>query len=152
MTAQQTLSQYAIDALAAIGPLVVAIVGVLAARATAWVKAHTRNALVLGAMTRLSAEVSTAVAAAEQTAVADLKAKSGGTLSVIDAVTVKNDEIKLILSNLGGDKAIAEVQKILGVDDIRAYLGNLIEAEVLKLNTSAAPVASAVAVAPVAAR
>lgn len=133
MTLQQVLSNYATDALLALGPVIVALIGFLGVKLTAYVHAHTKNALVTGMIDRLTHEVNVAVTAIEQTMAAALKAKNGGVLTVQDAEALKAKEIAMITSSLGGDKWIAEAQKILGADNIKAYLGSLIDAEVLKL-------------------
>lgn len=133
MTVQQTLSQYAQDAAPVVGTLLVAVVTYLAAQATAWVRAHTKNALALGFMDRLSEEVEKGVAAIEQTMVAQLKPADGGTLSPADAARVKQAAVDLVLANLGGDKWIAEAKKVLGEADIKAFLESRIEAAVHQL-------------------
>ncbi len=130
MTVSQTLSQYVADAAPVLGTLLVAVVTCLAARATAWVNAHAKNALVTGFMDRLRREVDAGVAATEQTVVANLKPADGGSLTPADAARAKQAAEDLVLANLGGDKWIAEAKKILGEADIKAFLASRIEAAV----------------------
>ena len=136
MNLSQTLSSYVTQAAPAIGTLFLAAVTWLCYHATSWMRAHTKNALVLGMTDRLSTEVQTGVAAAEQTAVADAKS-AGANLSRSTADKIKADVLAQVTANLGGDKWISQAQKILGVDDIQAYLSSKIEAAVLALNAPA---------------
>lgn len=130
MTLGQTVSQYGIEAAPVVGALFLAVVTALSARAIAWVNAHTKNVLINGFMERLSSEVTHGVSAMEQTVVAQLKAKTGGTLTAEDAANVKKAAVDLVRANLGGDKWIAEAKKILGETDIEAFLASRIEAAV----------------------
>jgi hypothetical protein len=130
MTIQQTMTTYAVDAAPVLGTLLVAVVTFLAAQATAWMRAHTKNTLVLGFMDRVSEEVEKGVAAIEQTVVAQLKPASGGVLSAEDAARVKQAALDLVLANLGGQKWLDEAKKILGEADIKAFLASRIEAAV----------------------
>jgi hypothetical protein len=146
MTLTQTLSTYVTQAAPAVGTLFLAAVTWLCYHGAAWMKAHTKNALVLGMTDRLSTEVQTGVAAAEQTAVADARA-AGANLSRGTAAEIKAAVLAQVTANLGGDKWIAQAQKVLGVADVQAYLSQKIEAAVLALNTPPA-MATPVVVVP----
>lgn len=146
MTIQQTLSQYAVEAAPAIGTLLGAAVTWFLAQATLWLKAHTKNALVIGIMGRMAEEVEKGVAAIEQTVVASLKPANGGVLSVEDAARVKQAALDLVIANLGGQKWIDQAKKILGEADIKALLSSRIEAAVQGMQREAAPTAVAAVV------
>jgi hypothetical protein len=138
MTIAKTVSDFAAEVAPAIGTLALAAVTWLCVKATAWVHARTKNALVTGMMDRLSTEVQSAVAAADQLAVADIKAASAnGKLTAADAVKVKSDVLAQIKANLGGDAGVAKATKILGVEDIEGYISSKIEAAVKALAASA---------------
>lgn len=139
MTITETVSQLAAQAAPVVGTLVLAVMGWLGAHAVAFVRAHTKNTLVLGFMDRLDEEVEAAVAAAEQVAVADLKASSAtGKLTPADAVRIKGDVLAQVQKNLGGDRWVAEAEKVIGVTDVEAFLSTRIEAAVAALAASSA--------------
>jgi molybdopterin converting factor small subunit len=150
MTVGETLSQYATEAAPAVGTLALAAFAWLCARATAWVTAHTKNKMILAITDRATTEAKTAVAAADQIAVEDLKAKNGGTLSAADAEKIKADVLAQLRANLGGDAWVATAQKVLGVQDIEAYLSSKVEAAVHALGQASAPAVVLQASAPVA--
>jgi hypothetical protein len=150
MTLGETLSQYATEAAPVVGTLVLAVFGWLVARLTAWVTAHTKNKLIIGITDRATSEAKSAVAAADQIVVADLKTKNGGTLTEADAAKVKADVLAQLRANLGGDAWVAQAQKILGVQDIEAYLSSKVEAAVHALGQASAPALVLQASAPVA--
>jgi hypothetical protein len=140
MTLSNTVSQFAAQAAPVVGTLVLAVVGWLGAHAVAFIRARTKNTLVLGFMDRLTSEVNAAVAAAEQLVVTDLKAASGGKLSATDAAKIKADVLAQVQKNLGGDAWIAEAEKVIGVTDVEAFLSTRIEAAVAALAASSAQV------------
>lgn len=150
MTLQETLSNFAVSAAPYLGILILSAFTWLTVHASQFLAAHTKNALVKGILDRLSSEVYTVIQNFEQTAVSILKAKNGGVLTFEDAQAIKAKEIAMLKSNLGGDQWVAEAQKILGVQDIQAFLAARVEAAVLSLNNgkptpAAAPVAPAAA-------
>lgn len=151
MTIAKTVSDFAAEVAPAVGTLAMAAVTWLCVKASAWVHARTKNVLVTGFMDRLSTEVQSAVAAADQLAVADIKAASvNGRLTATDAAKVKADVLAQIKANLGGDAGVAKATKILGVTDIEAYISARIEAAVQALATTA-PAAPVPPVAPISA-
>ena len=144
MTLRQQLSQFIIQAAPYAFALLLALVAWLGKKASAWLTAHTKlmdNALVVAFLGRLNVAATQAVQAVEQTTVAALKAKTGQSLTVADAVVAKDAAVALIKQNLGGPAGVAKVQEILGVPDIETYLASVVEAKVgeLKSGTSASP-------------
>lgn len=141
MTISETVSGFIVQAAPVVGTLVLAVVGWLGAHAVAFIRARTKNVLVLGFMDRLTSEVNAAVAAADQLVVADLKASAvNGKLTAADAAKIKTDVLAQVMQNLGGDKWIAEAEKVIGVTDVEAFLSTRIEAAVAALAASSASI------------
>lgn len=145
MTVAQTVSQLAVQAAGPLTDLAVAAFGALCVKATLWVHAHSKNKLILDMTDRATTEAKSAVAAAAQITVGDLKAKApNGKLSLEDAARIKADVVAKVTANLGGDKWVNKAQSILGVTDIEAFLSTKVEAAVQALSVPAvaAPVAT----------
>lgn len=140
MTLAETVSQLAVKASGPLTDLAVAAFGALCLRATVWVHAHSKNKLILDMTDRATTEAKSAVAAAAQITVDDLKAKTGK-LSPADAAQIKSDVIAKIKANLGGDQWVQKAQDILGVTDIEAFLSTKVEEAVKTL--AVVPVATA---------
>ena len=142
-TVAETLSQLAVKAAGPLTDLAVASFGALCVRATVWVHAHSKNKLVVDMVDRATAEAKSAVAAAAQITVDDLKAATpGGKLPAEAAAKIKADVVARVKANLGGDKWVQKAQDILGVKDVEAFLSTKVEAEVLALSAPPAPAAA----------
>lgn len=121
------------DAIGIIGSLVLAIIGWLGVRATAWVNAHTHNAYVLGAFGRLNEAVTTAVQALEQTVIKD----TANGLTPAARAALKNDCLTMVKALLG-PKGLQALVSIVGLDQLDTLLTNKIEATVLTVSQQTA--------------
>ncbi len=121
------LSQPLADAL-------IVLFGIVAAKLVAFLSAHTKSVQVQAALVRLASVSDTVVREVAQTTVDELKAaSSSGTLTTTEARTAAGTAFTKAKENLGGDKGMADIKKILGVDDVGALLTTHLEAAVHKL-------------------
>jgi hypothetical protein len=121
-----------------VGSLVLAILGWLGVRATAWVNAHTHNAYVLGAFARLNEAVTTSVRALEQTVIKD----TANGLNAAARATLKADCLAMVKALLG-PKGLQALVSIVGLDQLDILLSNKIEATVLTVGQQSATAAQA---------
>jgi len=107
----------------------------LCARAARWLALKTKNEAIAGMISRLNDAVRAGVLEIEQSTVKAVKAQTvDGKLSADAAKVVKAAAIASVKAHLGS-AAIADVQKILGVDDVDAMIGSRVEAAVSSLTS-----------------
>ena len=127
-----------------IGPLLLAGLTWASFRLAGYIKAHTKNARVQGILLRLNDATFTAVSSLEQTVVNTAKASSSnGKLTEYTGKCVKSAALESIKAHLGA-QGIAELKKILGVQDgdLDAFLSQRIESSVLGMPSQITTVAT----------
>lgn len=112
-----------------VAALAVAGLGWLLAHLTSYVNAKAKNAWLAGVLARLDDFVLTAVKDVQQTAVADLKLQTGGSLSAGDKAKFKADAINKVKS-YWGPQGLQDAAKILGLDQLDSLISGKIEAAV----------------------
>lgn len=152
-TMKAFLTSIAPQALDILAPVLVAALGWLSFRLSAYIRAHTQNARVQGVLLRLNDAATTAVESVEQTIVASLQASArSGKLDKYAAEEAKRAAVLQVEATLGGQKGLAEAMQILGItslDDLKNLIGSKIEARVLKLpETAPTNTAAVVPLAP----
>jgi len=124
------------------GPLVDLLCVVIVAgigAATRLLIAHTKNVRVQGVLGRLDVASEAAVRSVAQTEVDALKAGTvDGKLTPEQAKAASEKAMAIVKSNLG-EKGIADLKNILGVDDITALISTHNEATVHRISSDAAP-------------
>lgn len=119
--------------------LLVAGFTALAAAGVKFLLAHTKNVQVQGVITRLDQAATAAVRQVAQTEVDGLKsASAGGTLTPEQARAASAHALEIVKANLGAD-GVAQLKKILGVDDVGALIATHNEAAVHKIANEDAP-------------
>ncbi len=111
------------------GALVLGGLTILVAKANEWLKAHAKSAAAqygAGVFERLSAQALTAVMAVQQIAKRDLS----------NPVQLKQDALAYLKSYLG-PQGIADLEKIVGLDQVATVLSTHVEAAVLVVKSQA---------------
>lgn len=117
--------------IAVVGLVFSAVVIPLTRAAFAWLKGRTQNEALRAAMDEAQTVADNVVARVKAGVVDGLKEKSAdGRLSVDDAAHVLNMAVGMAVSDLSAH-TLATIEN--NADDITAYLGNLIEARLLKI-------------------
>ena len=124
------------------GPLVdllcaLAVAGIAAA--TRLLIAHTTNLRVQGILTRLDTASEAAVRQVAQTEADALKAAAtNNKLTPEQAKAASLRALEIVKANLG-DKGLADIKKILGVDDVAALIATHNEAAVHRISADGVP-------------
>ncbi len=129
---------FALEALAALSPVVLAVLTWLGARLAALIQAKVRNEYLRGALVRLDDAVFTAVKAIQQDTVAAIKkASADGRLTDDEVTEIRRAAVDSVKAQLGL-KGLAELARILGLSDgvVETFLGNKVEAAVHDLRTT----------------
>lgn len=117
--------------IAAAGLLFSAVIIPLVKAAFGWLKSKTENEAVQAALAEAQAVADTVVASLQQTVVQGLKQRStDGKLTADDAREVADLAVEMFLSDLSA-RSLAVIEE--NADDIIAYVGNLLEARLLRL-------------------
>ncbi len=117
--------------IAAAGLLFSAVIIPLVKAAFGWLKSKTENEAVQAALAEAQAVADTVVASLQQTVVQGLKQRSAdGKLTADDAREVADLAVEMFLSDLSA-RSLAVIEE--NADDIIAYVGNLLEARLLRL-------------------
>ncbi len=130
------LAAFGLAVTKALSPFAIALAGWAATAAANWLRAHTKSAAALGALSVLDNLAHTVVKDLEQTVVPTLKAKvADGTLSAADASAVKQEAINVINSYLG-PKGREALVKALKMDDanLARLVGSKVELAVYNMN------------------
>lgn len=118
-----------------LGILVVAAIGA----ATRLLIAHTANVRIQGVLGRLDLASEAAVRSVAQTEVDALKAATvDGKLTPEQAKAASEKAMAIVKANLG-DKGVADLKKILGVDDVAALIATHNEAAVHRIAGESLP-------------
>lgn len=118
-----------------LGIIIVAAIGA----ATRLLIAHTTNVRVQGVLGRLDVASEAAVRSVAQTEVDALKAATvDGKLTPEQAKAASERALAIVKANLG-DKGLADLKKVLGVDDIAALISTHNEAAVHRIAAEGAP-------------
>jgi hypothetical protein len=115
-----------------------------------WLRAKTKSTYLQGLLDRVNDTVMTAVKSAEQVTVAALRAANAdGRITDEEKAAVKAKVLEEVKSHLG-PRGLAEIGKILGLDDgaLASLLGSKVEAAVLDLKARSAVVEAAAANPP----
>ena len=116
-----------------------------AARLASFINAKVKNEYLRGVLTRLDETVLAAVKEAQQVAVASLAAANAdGVVTAEEKAKIKADVMAVVQSHIG-KKGLAEVGKVLGLNDgtLSALLSTKIEAAVYDIKAREALVAAA---------
>ena len=124
------------------GPLVDLLCVIIVAgigAATRLLIAHTENVRVQGVLGRLDVASEAAVRSVAQTEVDALKAATvDGRLTPEQAQAASGKALEIVKANLG-EKGLADLKKILGVDDVAALISTHNEATVHRIANDATP-------------
>ena len=138
------MSDTAMKVVEVLAPVLMAALTWAAALLANWLRAKVKNVYLQGLFLRLEDAVLTAVKEANQVMVDALKdASSDGVLTEEEKAAVKAKVIAVVKSHLGV-KGLAELAKILGLDDgaLTALIGSKIEATVYDIKAREAAIAN----------
>lgn len=114
--------------------VLVLAIGAVGVKLVAFLSAHTKSVKIQTALVRLESVSDSVVREVAQTTVDNLKTASvDGSLSLAEAKTAATSAYMKAKENLGGDKGMANIKKVLGVEDVSALLTTHLEAAVHKL-------------------
>jgi DNA-binding transcriptional regulator YdaS (Cro superfamily) len=124
-------SEVAVTALQIISPVIISLLGLLAARLNQWLKSKLNSELAAQAAFALEQAVIDCVKASEQTLVKELKATKGD-LTREDKERIKEETIKSVKEHMGAD-TVKRLQQLFGSDALEAKIVSKLEAAVHSL-------------------
>jgi len=111
------------------------------AKLAMYIRAKVKNEYLKGALVRLNDAVLAAVKEAQQVAVGGLKAANAdGKITAEEKAKIKDDVLAVVRSHLGM-KGLAEIAKVLGLDNaaMESLLSSKVEAAVYDVKAAANP-------------
>lgn len=133
---KEQLAQFGLDALKALSPVILALLGFIGMRLNQWIAAKVKNEQVQGILTRLSDVSINAVKEVEQTFISTLEHPTAE-----DAKKARDAALSTIKSHMGA-RGLDEMKKVLGIEkdgDLEKLLITFLESHVhdLKLTKKA---------------